>query len=114
MLRSEPGDRPAVAVRRVEEAVVQAIVAVLPELVALGSHPDAAPVLGQRQLPLGVEVGQLSHEPLGRGSALHGPALWRGERAQLAAARARADVLRRLLFAHPLGWSLDPHLTAQG
>src|SRR5690349_15533090 len=110
MLRSEPGDSPAIALRGVDEAVVQAVLAVLPELVELGPHADAAPVLRQRQLAIGTQRLELRHEPLERGPALHMPALRRGERAHLASARAAADVLGGLLLAHALRRSLDSHL----
>ena len=48
----------------VAEAVVQAVLAVLPELPLRGRKPVAAPVLGERRVRVGVAGGQLRHARL--------------------------------------------------
>src|SRR5262249_20903375 len=52
-------EQPAVAVAPVAQAIVQTVVAVLPELVGLRSEPVAAPVLRARQLAAFVFAPQL-------------------------------------------------------
>src|SRR5579859_5160243 len=62
--RCQPLDPPALAVGEVAEAVVQAVAAVLPELVHPGRQPVAAPALGERQLLLAVARFELGHPRL--------------------------------------------------
>src|SRR4051794_22598311 len=113
MLRSKTLDRPPVPLTGVQQTVVESVLAVLPELVALGPQPEAAPVLGQRQLALLDHRRELRHQALQHLAALHRTALRRGEGAQLAAARAGADVLGGLLHARALHRSLDAYLAAE-
>src|SRR6202023_2206622 len=99
--RLQPLDGPAAAGRRVAPAVDQAIVeaagASLPELDQLGAQAIAAPVLGHRHLSPGETLARRGHGGLELGAA--------GDRRALSR-RPRARVL--------LDDPLDPHLAVAG
>src|SRR5262245_25160289 len=105
-------DQPAVADSAITQSVVQAIVALLPELEGLGEEPKATPAGRQRQIAIRVPALQVADEALQPLAAVDRLALRRGQRAELAAAGAGANVRRRLLGARVLDRSLDPYLPA--
>src|SRR5262249_55072725 len=112
-LRRQALDDPRPPPARVHEPVVQAILAVLPELEALRRYSNPAPRLGQGQLLTFVLRRQLGDARLQSLPAGDRPALRRGERAELTPSWARAHVGRRLLGTHALGRTLDPDLAAE-
>src|ERR1051326_9297438 len=109
-LGPEPLDRPALALTAIGEAVVQPVVAVLPELPRVGHEPEPSPPLRPCRLALVAELDHAAFEPLPR---LDRPALRRGERRQPSAEGARAEVRIRLRLLHPCDGAFDPHLPAE-
>ena len=97
----------------VAEAIVQPVVAVLPELERLGREAEAAPGVGERHVTAGVVLGQLGHPPLENSRRSTTATLRRGERAQLASAGAAVRVGLGLLARRALHRALDPHLTPE-
>src|SRR5690348_10424780 len=109
-LGPEPLDSPALALAAIGEAVVQPVVAVLPELPRVGHEPEPAPPLRPCRLALVAQLRHPAFEPFPR---LDRPALRRGERRQPSAERARAKVGIRLGLLHPRDGAFDPHLPAE-
>src|SRR5579863_4994934 len=113
-LGKESRDRPATACRRlVAEAVVEAVVAVLPELPRVSHDAIAAPRLRARWCRACELLLELRNPLLEGRARLERLALLRGERADLPAARARREVRVRLVLRQSLDRSLDPHLPAE-
>ena len=114
-LRREALDRPpTVSAATVAQPIVQPVVALLPELEALGSEPEAAPVARERQLAgrRRASLSSATRPRAPRGSST----IWLcGEASALSwlPARAAAHVVGRLLGAHALDRPLDPHLPAE-
>jgi hypothetical protein len=86
---------------------------VLPELPRLRLDAVAAPVLAHGQIRVGVLAVELFHPPLEPLAIGHRLALGRGERAQLALARATAGVRLALGPLNACDRSLDPDLAAE-
>src|SRR5436190_12774527 len=113
LLRPQPLDLPGTLHAAVAKAVVQAVLAVLPELPDLGHEPVAAPVVRQRRVGVGVARRQLGDPTLERLATLDQLALRRGERADLTGAGPAADIALGLLPRGGSHRSLDPHLAAE-
>src|SRR5664279_3285469 len=110
----QAGDAPPFAVRGVPEAVVQPMVALLPELEGRWGDPHPAPPRRPRHRSageLGLELPDLAVQGL---AALDGPALPGRMGADLAFTVPGGEVGVGLLRAGPVGRALDPHLAAQG
>src|SRR5664280_1569214 len=109
----EAGDAPPVAIRGVPEPVVQAVVALLPELEGDRGDPHPAPPRGPRHGLSGVLGLELLHPAVEGGTVLDGPTLPGRMGADLAGVWPGGEVGVGLLCASPVGRSLDPHLAAQ-
>src|SRR5690606_9261652 len=104
---------PGVAEALVEEALVEAVGAALPELDAVGDEAEAGPVGRARDglaLELLLELAQALHQLL---AAREGLALARGPGAELASARAGGEVGVGLLVGDELDRALHAHLLLQ-
>src|SRR6185312_5482429 len=104
---------PARAVAQIDEAIVQAERAVLPELEAVGHDAVSRPVRRARHPPHRVARGDDGDAALERGAARDRPRLVRRPGADLAEARAGGEIGIGLLGGHRLDRTLDPHLPAQ-
>src|SRR5258708_38458432 len=107
--RREPLDRPARAVAPVAEAVVEPVIAVLPELVRLGSDDEAAPDLRTRHRSRRVSLLQLLDGLLELAPARYDLALVRRARRQLRPVRPRGEVRVRVGERHARDGPLDPN-----
>ena len=109
----QPLDLPARSAPGVPQPVVQPAGPTLPELDGLGIHPVAAPVLGARDLAVGI----LAIEFASAGFELHAIgydfALLRGPGAQPGAGRAALEVGVGFLGRDALDRPFDPHLALQ-
>src|SRR5207249_1773536 len=106
-------DRPAVALAHVAEPVVEPVLAVLPELVAVGNEAEPSPLRRQRHLrfpELRFEPAESRVELLPRGERLR---LVRGERGDLTRPGTGVEVALVLLVASALDTTLDPHLASE-
>src|SRR5437016_997024 len=113
-LRSQAFDAPAAFwVSRVADAVVEAVVAMRPELDRLRTHPITAPVRRQRHRGAFVLRGQRGHRVLEHGAVSNHPALWRRPGAQLAGQRAVVEIGDRLLGRLLDNRAGHPHLPPQ-
>src|SRR5947209_20277102 len=112
-LRVEHLRAPAVAVARVDQPLVEAALALVPELDALRYQPEARPVRRPRHRTIREARLDLAQPLVECARVLHRLALPRRPRAELAASRARREVRVRLLGAHRLGLTLDPHLALE-
>src|SRR5581483_5793461 len=94
----------------IAEAVVQPVVAVLPELPRVRREPEAAPPLRPRRLALQRELCDAPLEPLAR---LDRTALWRRGGGETRTERPRGEVRVRLGIGDPGDGALDAHLAAE-
>jgi len=106
--------RPAVAGALVGEAVMEAILAVLPELNPVRQEAIPAPEWRQRNLAAVVLSLEPAHSLLEDVPTLDLLALARRPGAKLTAARTCPEVLRRLLLAYALDAAFDANLPSQG
>jgi hypothetical protein len=109
----ESFDIPGIARAPVEEAVVQAGGAALPELDHLRDHPIAAPERGQGDLSVGeffLNLGELLHQEFARGDDF---ALVGNPGTDLRFTRARDEIFERLGGADFLYRALDDDLSLQ-
>src|SRR6266849_6471974 len=109
----EPLDRPALAVPAVPEPVVQPVVAVLPELVRLGSEHEAAPDLRSWDHAFGVARPELLDPCLQLAAAGNDIALPRRRCRELGPVWPCSEVRVRVAGRHPGDDALDADLPAE-
>ena len=93
---------------------MEAAVAALPELDAVGDDAVPAPEIGQGDLALGELALHLFHLFVQQGARLDDLALGRGPGADLAAAGAGQEIGQGLTGRDALGAAVDLHLASQG
>ena len=111
-LRGQPFDRPVIACPTVADPVVKAVRGCLPELDAVGKHPEAAPALGTGEVSVGgVAELHVLHQILEGGLAGDDAALGRGGGVAAGSRRACTPVLVGFLLTYWLDGSRHPYLT---
>src|SRR6478672_11032209 len=112
-LRVEHLGAPAIALARVDEAIVQTARALVPELDSLRNDPEAGPVRRSRHRNIREAGLELAKTLVERAGMLHRLALPRSPRAELALARTRGEICVRLLGAHLLRQPFHADLTLE-
>src|SRR6185437_14056570 len=109
---SEALNLPGAAAARVEEPVMQPVLASLPEFDPLRDHPVAAPVVGTRRVVAVLVLFSL-HGLFQLLPRSHHGALRRGAGGEARARRPAREVIIRLLRAHSVHAPLDAHLALE-
>jgi RimJ/RimL family protein N-acetyltransferase len=112
-LGRQPLDDPVAVRAPVAQAVVHAVVAVLPELVRLRDEPVPAPVLGPSQVVSLMFAGQRSHALIELRPRRQDRALLGRRRSELCSARTGGEVRVGFLPCDSFDRALDPHLPAE-
>src|SRR2546429_4258772 len=112
-LGREPFDHPVAVRTAVAETIVQAVIAVLPELVSLGDEAIAAPMIRPSNIAVFVLARELGDAVVDLRTIPEHRALLRCGRRELRSTRARGEVGVGLLTCYALDTAFDPHLPTE-